>query len=174
MPDQPPSVPSAAPESPIDAEHAAFIATAGVSISVGSSSADLLPSITRGIGCRIAPDRSRISVFVVADQARELLDDVRATRRIAVVFSEPHSHRTLQIKGRDAVVESLEPGDRERIERYRAAFTAELAAIGFGPLFTHALIDSGGGDVVALAFAPCAAFDQTPGPRAGEPLANAK
>ncbi|QTQ36510.1 Uncharacterized protein ToN1_23700 [Aromatoleum petrolei] len=174
MPDQPSSVSSAVPESPIDADHAAFITTAGVSISVGSSSADLLPSITRGIGCRVVPDRLRASVFVVAEQSRDLLDDVRDTRRIAVVFSEPHSHRTLQIKGRDAVVEALEAGDRDRIERYRAAFSAELGEIGFGPLFTHALIDSGGGEVVAIAFTPCAAFDQTPGPRAGEPLAHAK
>ena len=30
---------------------------------VGSASAELLPSITRGIGCRIAPDRRRVSVF---------------------------------------------------------------------------------------------------------------
>ena len=174
MPNEPPSVPSAVPESPIDAELAAFVTTAGVSISVGSASAELLPSITRGIGCRIAPDRRRVSVFVVAEQSREVLDDVRDTRRIAVVFSEPHSHRTLQLKGRDAVVESLDPGDRERIARYRTAFSAELGAIGFGPLFTHALIDSGGGEVVAIAFTPCAAFDQTPGPRAGEPLASTR
>ncbi|NMG27557.1 hypothetical protein [Aromatoleum evansii] len=174
MLDQPSSVPSAVPESPIDAELAAFITTAGVSISVGSSGAGLLPSITRGIGCRVATDQRRVSVFVVAEQSREVLDDVRDTRRIAAVFSQPCNHRTLQLKGRDAVVEALEAGDRERIERYRGAFSAELGAIGFGPLFTHALIDSGGGEIVAIAFTPCAAFDQTPGPRAGEPLAHAK
>lgn len=159
---------------PLDADTAAFITTSGVSISVGSANAGLLPSLTRGIGCRLAPDRSRISVFVVAEQSRGLLDDVRESGRIAVVFSQPSSHRTLQLKGRDARVEALVAGDRALIARYGQAFTAELGAIGFGPLFTHALIDSGGGEVVAIGFTPCAAFDQTPGPRAGEPLAGAQ
>ena len=164
------------PSSPavFDAGTAAFITTSGVSISVGSANAALRPSITRGIGCRLAADRAGITVFVVAEQSREVLDDVGDTRRVAVVFSQPSSHRTLQLKGRDARVEPLAPGDRELIERYGRAFSAELGAVGFGPLFTHALIDSGGGEVVAISFTPCAAFDQTPGPRAGEPLANAQ
>lgn len=169
MPHEPPSAPGFVPDPPIGAEHAAFVTTAGVSISVGSASAALVPSITRGLGCRIAPDRRRVTVFVAVAASREVLDDVRETRRIAVVFSEPHSHRTLQVKGRDAAVEALAPGDRECIARYREAFTAELASIGFGPLFAHALTD-GGAEVVAIAFTPCAAFDQTPGPRAGAAL----
>lgn len=169
------SAESSVPSPPaLDADTAAFITTAGVSISVGSANAGLRPSLTRGIGCRLAPDRAGVTVFVVAEQSREVLDDVRDTRRVAVVFSQPSSHRTLQLKGRDALVEALVAGDRALIERYRQAFTAELGAIGFGPLFTHALIDSGGGEVVAIRFTPCAAFDQTPGPRAGEPLANAQ
>lgn len=163
-----------ASETALDEGSAAFIAASGVSVSVGSASAVLRPSITRGIGCRLAPERTRVSVFVVAEQSRELLDDVRDTLRVAVVFSQPSSHRTLQLKGRDACVEALAPGDRALIERYGRAFSAELGAVGFGPLFTHALIDSAGGEVVAISFTPCAAFDQTPGPRAGEPLANAK
>jgi hypothetical protein len=154
----------------IDAEHAAFLATAGVSISVGACNAERLPSLTRAIGCRIADDRSRVTVFVIVAQSREVLDDVRANGRIAVVFSEPHTHRTVQLKGEDAVAEGLIDGDRARIERYRDAFTAELGALGYSPLFTRTLLDCSGGEVVAVSFTPAAAFSQTPGPKAGAPL----
>jgi hypothetical protein len=154
----------------IDAEHAAFLTTAGVSISVGSRNADHLPNLTRGIGCRIADDRSRVSVFVIAEQSRDLLDDLRANRCVAAVFTEPHTHRTIQLKGRDAVIESLEAGDLKIIERYREVFTAELGALGYSGLFVRTLIDSSAGEVVAVSFSPAAAFSQTPGPKAGMPL----
>lgn len=158
----------------IDAEHAAFLTTAGVSISIGSRNADHLPNLTRAIGCRIADDRARVSVFVIAEQSRELLDDIRANRHVAVVFTEPHSHRTIQLKGSDALIESLAAGDRQILARYRDAFTAELGALGYSSLFVQTMIDSSAGEVVALSFTPNAAFLQTPGPRAGMPLGDAR
>lgn len=158
----------------IDAEHAAFLTTAGVSISVGSRNAGHLPNLTRGIGCRISDDRTRVSVFVIAEQSRELLDDIRANRHVAVVFSEPHSHRTVQLKGGDALIESLAAGDRQIIARYRDAFTAELGALGYSGLFVQTLIDSSAGELVAVSFTPNAAFSQTPGPKAGAPLGDAR
>jgi len=153
----------------IDDEHAAFL-TAGVSISVGSRNADHFPNLTRGLGCRIADDRSRLAVFVVAEQSRELLDDIRGNGHVAVVFSQPSTHRTVQLKGVDGAIEVLGNGDRQCIDGYRRAFTDELGALGYGSLFVQTLLDGSGSEIVAVSFTPSAAFQQTPGPLAGRPL----
>jgi hypothetical protein len=157
----------------IDAEHAAFLMR-GVSISVGSCDAEALPSLTRAIGCRLSVDRSRLSVFVSAEQSRDVLGDIRASGRVAVVFTEPSTHRTIQVKGADAVVEPLADGDLQRICTYREAFATELVALGYSSLFGRALVDFGAGEVVAVSFTPNAAFSQTPGPKAGTPLREAR
>lgn len=145
-----------------DPAHADFL-TSGVSISVASCGADHIPNLTRGIGCDVSRDGPDLRVFVIAEQSRALLDDIRSNRNVAVVFSQPGSHRTLQLKGHDASVESLVAGDARIIERYRGAFTHALAALGFGGAFVHALLGSGTGEVVAIRFTPAAAFQQTPG-----------
>lgn len=137
--------------------------TSGVSISVASCGADHLPNLTRGIGCDVSGDEPDVRVFVIAEQSRALLDDLQSNRNVAVVFSRPGSHRTVQLKGHDARVESLVAGDWRIIERYRGAFTDALAALGFGDAFVQALLGSSAGEVVAIRFTPVAAFQQTPG-----------
>ncbi|WP_332670151.1 pyridoxamine 5'-phosphate oxidase family protein [Aromatoleum sp.] len=145
-----------------DPAHADFL-TSGVSISVASCGADHLPNLTRGIGCDVSGDGPDVRVFVIAEQSRALLDDLRANRNVAVVFCQPGSHRSLQLKGHDASIESLVAGDARIIERYRGAFTDALAALGFGGAFVQALLGSSTGEVVAIRFTPAAAFWQTPG-----------
>ena len=141
--------------------------TSGVSISVASCGADHLPNLTRGIGCDVSGDAPDVRVFVIAEQSRALLDDIRANRNVAVVFSQPGSHRTLQLKGHDARIESLVAGDSQIIEHYRSAFTDALAALGFNGAFVQVLLGSSAGEIVAIRFTPAAAFQQTPGSAAG-------
>jgi hypothetical protein len=46
----------------------------------------------------------------------------------------------------------------------------ELGRIGFGPEFAAAMLAHRLEDLTAIEFVPLQAFDQTPGPRAGEAL----
>lgn len=147
----------------------AFIREA-VSIIAASRSAALKPSIARAAGCRLDPSGKRITLFVAAPQAQSFLDGVRQTRSIAVVFSRPSSHRTLQLKASDALVEALLPKDAAGIEAYVDAFVAEVAPLGFSEAFSRALLWAPPTDFVGVTFSPEAAFDQTPGPRAGARL----
>ncbi|HRP74959.1 MAG TPA: hypothetical protein PK725_08345 [Rhodocyclaceae bacterium] len=156
-------------ETLIDAEHAAFI-TGAVSIGVAGRNRERLPSLTRGVGCRVAADRSRVYVLVGAEQSREVLADIRDNGMIAVVFSQPSTHRTVQFKADDACVEALDDADLLIVERYRQAFVAHLSALGYSELAVRTLIDCPAYDLVAIGFSPCAAFTQTPGPQAGMPL----
>ena len=45
-----------------------------------------------------------------------------------------------------------------------------VAQVGYGPQYTAAMLNAPRDDLVAVEFSPEAAFDQTPGPHAGEPL----
>jgi hypothetical protein len=152
----------------MDRERAAFLMS-GVSIVASSRGANNAPAVARAGGCRVTPD-GRVAVFVAASQAAALLDAVRATGAIAVVFSEPSTHYSLQLKGADAVIEPLLPGDGALIERYAAAFAASLCPLGYSEQLVRAVVWASPEDFVALAFTPSRAFDQTPGPRAGAAL----
>ena len=153
----------------LDEANAAFI-QGGVSMIAASRNASNMPTVVRALGCRISPDRRGIAVFVARAQAAALLDDVRLTGAIAVVFTQPSTHRAIQLKGSDARIESLAAGDHEIAAALVDAFAADLVPLGYPQSFVHALLASAPDDLVAIAFTPNAAFSQTPGARAGAPL----
>jgi hypothetical protein len=152
----------------IDTGLARFIA-GGVSIIAASRNAANRPELVRAQGCRVARDRRRIGVFLMSDQAQGLLADIRQNGRIAVVFTEPSTHRSLQIKGDDAAVARLHPGDAARVDAYRNAMVVQLAKVGVSEAVARALLGPSG-SLVVVEFTPVAAFVQTPGPDAGKPV----
>jgi hypothetical protein len=99
-----------------------------------------------------------------------VIADIEANGMIAVVFSQPSTHRTIQLKGTDARVARVSPRDRDLVERHRAAWVDELTAIGYRPEFARAVHGDTPDAMVALVFTPTAAFQQTPGPGAGDKL----
>ncbi|MFN7958714.1 MAG: hypothetical protein U0P46_10405 [Holophagaceae bacterium] len=153
----------------LDPDHLRFMA-GGVSINTGSSGPDGRPSQCRAFGCRVEGAGRRIRIFLSAPHAVDLLRDVRRSGALAVVFSDPPTHRTIQLKGRDARVEPLAPDDPAVVAAYRAAFVACLGPLGFPEPVVRALLDCPDSDLVAVAFTPEAAFNQTPGAQAGAPL----
>lgn len=158
------------PPSPVLITHeiAAFV-TGAVSISIGSRNATMKPSLTRGLACAVS--NSRLRVLVNAEQSRAVLEDIIASGgRIAAVFSRPSSHRTIRFKAVDAVIEPLGPDDMLRAAAYREALVGELVGLGFSDSLVRNLTASAENDLVVIGFTPDAAFDQSPGPRAGRPL----
>ena len=155
--------------SPLDADHAAFIQR-GVSVIVASRNAELVADVVRGCGCRVSRDRRRLTVLVEPSRAGTLLEDVAANGMVAVVFSQPSTHRTIQLKGTDATIVKVTPGDRSVAARHLAAWIEELGSIGYATDFAGAL--RGRAErLAAIRFTPSAAFQQTPGPGAGQRLA---
>jgi hypothetical protein len=153
----------------VDIEQAAFIC-GGVGVSAATCRANTLPNIARATGCRISPDRRVVTLLFASTPGAALLDDIRRTGAIAVVFTQPSTHRTLQLKGSDARIVPLEVGDLDLVERYVSAFAADVAPFGFPEAYMRALLACPPDDLVAVQFTIGAAFLQTPGPRAGEPL----
>jgi hypothetical protein len=154
----------------LDAEHAAFILLPGISMTAASPGSGNLPRIGRALGCRVSAQRGRITVLFAGGQCPELIEALRASRAIAVVFSQPSTHRTIQVKGADAALEPLAPDDPALAQRWIDGFVAELAALGYAEPLVRAFLWCDPAELVAVGFTPCAAFQQTPGPRAGLPL----
>jgi hypothetical protein len=159
---------NASPPSPIGPEQAALMAR-HVSVIVGSRDAQQRPHVMRAVGCRLSPDRRRVTVLMPQASGRAVLDDLCDNGQIAVVFSEPSSNRTLQLKGHDAKVSPCEPGDAALADAYLQGFVDEIGQLGFAAEVAHTMLRHDD-EPMAVHFTVAAAFEQTPGPGAGEPL----
>jgi hypothetical protein len=143
----------------------------GVSVSAASHDIQNRPVQGRCEGCRVSADGTRITLFLSRVKYPFLLDAVRRSGTVAVSFTEPSTNVSIQIKGGEAELAELEPGDDKRIAAYFDLFTAELKRINIPPVLAHAVHDTGPGEMTAIAFTPVIAFSQTPGAKAGSPLA---
>lgn len=153
----------------LDEETVGFM-MGGTSMHAASRDARNVPNLARPIACRVSPDRTRVTVFLLASHARAMLADFRANGQVALVVTMASTHRTLQLKGEDAAVEALREDDPGVIARHREAFARDLEKIGFARSLPAALLEGTRDDIVAVGFTIGAAFTQTPGPGAGAPL----
>ncbi|TAH45287.1 MAG: hypothetical protein EYC67_11365 [Betaproteobacteria bacterium] len=153
----------------LDDEHAAFVC-GGVSISAASCRSGGLPNMARATGCRVSADRRSITILLAATPSAGLIDDVRRNGAIAVVFSLPANHRTLQFKGNDARIVPLEAGDQALVSRYVQAFAGGLELLGYSGPLIRSMLACPADDLTAICFTPSTAFSQTPGPEAGNAL----
>jgi len=162
MADSPPAL--------LSPEQAAMIC-GGVGINAASARPGALPSMVRATGCRLSADRRVVTLLVASTPGAALLDDVRRAGRIAVVFSLPSTHRTLQLKGADAHIVPVEADDVAAVTRYVDAFVAELVPFGYPEPLIRTFLACDVEDLAAVRFTVTDAYLQTPGPHAGEPLA---
>ena len=152
----------------LDEELAAFIQS-GVSIVVAGRNEELGGDMIRGCGCRVSADRRRVTVLVDPMRSDALLADIASNGMVAVVFSRPSTHRSIQLKGTDARRVRVTAADLAVIDASLAAWVAELVGIGYSPAFAAA-VRGRPERPVALTFTPTAGFQQTPGPDAGTRL----
>jgi hypothetical protein len=138
----------------------------GVSILVGTRDRELRPHGTRAMGA-IAVGRTRVTIFLPVACAERAVADLKDNGAIAITFSRPSDHVSIQLKGksvgsRDATIE-----DRFVQERYRAAFFEQLQVCGVSRSNAKrfAYFPS-----VAIDVEIDSVFQQTPGPHAGHVL----
>jgi len=152
----------------LGAEHAAFI-QGPVSVVVSARDANLVPDVMRGCGCRVARNRRSVTVLVEPSRSGAVLDHIRANGMVAVVFSQPSTHRTLQLKGADAQVARAGRADSVTAQGHLAAWVEDMQRIGYSAPFARA-VRGEPAEIVAITFTPSAVFEQTPGPAAGRQL----
>lgn len=143
---------------------------AGVAHQVGACTAQGRPVLCRGLAATLESD-GRVVVIVSGESGFEVLDAIHQTQRISVNFTLPESFRSLNLSGRDALVNPDGARYRELVDARHMAFRAQLAPYGFPTGFTTAWYSAPDADLVAITFTPVSARDQTPGPGAGNALA---
>jgi len=156
---------------PIPESLAHFI-TSHISIHAAACADGAIATLVRGLGCRIDPaEPDQVRILLPRSQSLALLDAVAANGRVAVVLNEPESHRTVQLKSTRACVVPSDAGDQAVLAPYRNAMAQRLKLFDTPEPFVHAVLTCAPEDLVTLRFAPEAVFGQTPGPRAGAPMA---
>ncbi len=114
---------------PLPEEWVEFVES-GVSILVGTRDEALRPEASRAVGAAISPDRRRLQVFAPEATSSRTCENAAATLRVAVTFSRPFDHRSIQLKGPVVAVRPALPEERAIQERYLAAYVEQLYLVG--------------------------------------------
>lgn len=149
------------------AELAAFCES-GISIVVGSRRADGWPVPVHARGCRVTGGVVR--VLVQRSESGPVLEALAGRAGVAVTFSRPADHRSIQLKAARAEVAASDAADAAAVARQLAGYRDGLAAIGYRGSFLAAFTAHDATDLAAIVFRPEQAFVQTPGPGAGSAL----
>ena len=136
----------------------------GVSLLIGSRSAELRPASARGFGVEVEAANGTVTVFLAAAGAEVTLSNLRDNGQLALTFSRAIDYRSLQVKGR--VISITETNERQQRlqDRYFSLFCAGLIFGGHQEKLLHRIRYR---PSYAVCFRIESMFDQTPGPGAG-------
>jgi hypothetical protein len=145
-------------------EELAEFVEGGLSMLVGTRDAALRPHVGRSVGAFVCPDRETVTTYLNKALSAQSVANLQDNGRVALTFSRPYDHRTLQIKGQMISLREGTEEDRVKQERWLAGFVEHLYIIGLPrsltrqikiyPSLAHTLRIEG-------------IFEQTPGPGAG-------
>ena len=103
---------------------AAFI-QGGVAMVAGSRDSTHIPILARAVGCRVSPNRQKVTLLLPGSQAESLITSVRSTGTIAAVFTQPSTHVSVQLKSAEATLSPARPSDVGVVNRCTDAFVDE-------------------------------------------------
>lgn len=164
-----PAADATPPTRPLAPSVAAFVQS-GLSVTVAARNDRLVPSISKAVGCRVEHDGRQVTVLLFADVAEAVCRDIAANGQVAVCFSRPSTHETVQVKGRDARFALAAPQDVATARGCLDRLIDDLVSMGFERRTMEAFFWGDPKDLVAIRFTADSAFAQTPGPSAGRAL----
>jgi len=129
------------------------------------------PAIGRGVGGRVVADGREVEFYAGGRQWAEALGSLSVGDPVALTFCRPADYRTFQLKGPLLAIAPASPADAERSAAYSDAMGEGLRALGLADVQLAQFLRPA--DLLTLRVRPTAIFAQTPGPGAGEPLAQA-
>lgn len=103
-------------------------------------------------------------------RSADVLRDLSAGSPVAIVCSEPKSHRTIQLKGTSVRIEPIAPGDVQFVAAKVDAVVEHIVPLGYQEPALRAYFSFTAAALTKIVFEATAAFLQTPGPGAGAPL----
>jgi hypothetical protein len=138
-----------------------------VAIHVATRDAALAPDEVTAAAALLDEDGRTLTVYLPVATSETSLANLRDNGALAVVLSQPLTHRTVQLKGRAETIRPAREDEREAVLRRAALFDAEVEAIGLPPAAVRRRTKW---PCHAVTFAVAEAYEQSPGPRAGEPI----
>jgi hypothetical protein len=139
----------------------------GVSVIVGSVSAEGVPACCRAAAMRSTDNLKTATIFVPVATSQETIANVSATKRLAVVSTYPVEHLATQFKGTARRTRPASEDERDFVKAYLDSFMAVLQQLGYPARATNAV---NYWPAHAIEMAVEQIFDQSPGPRAGARL----
>jgi hypothetical protein len=148
-------------------EHAVFMES-GVSILIGTRDAGMRPFGLRGMGVKVHADRKTLTVYIPDPTGGRTLADLRDNGRIALTFTRPIDHRSMQLKGKATAFRAVTEDERPFLESYVEGWARHLEVVGLpraiGSRLTY-------WPATAVEVSIETSFHQTPGPSAGKSMA---
>jgi hypothetical protein len=141
------------------------------SIMVAAFDPAFRPAMARGLAAKLSADRKAVTLVLHPAHAEALLEAVRGSGRVAAVFSDPPTHRSIQLKSNDARLVKLPAAELNALaDGHLARFSACVTALGFNAEAVRALLRGTPGPLAAVRGTIAEAYEQTPGPNAGARL----
>ena len=139
----------------------------GMAVFVGTVSPDGSPAGCRAIAVTSPDQLKTVTVYVPMATSRDVLANVAATKRLAIVGTYPPDHSTMQLKGTTTAVRLAGDDEAEFVHYRLEKFADVLYAIGVPRRVTRAI---NYWPAFAIDMKVDEIFEQTPGPNAGMPL----
>lgn len=142
----------------------------GPTLRVGSTTPDGQPELAFAHAACVLPD-GRVELLVLKRQGTDLLAAIGATGRIAVSAGLPSNNRVLHMKAVDAELMAPRGEHAAVFASYFETWLRQIEAFGADRRRIHATLgDLSLDQLSCVRFTPLAAWDQTPGPGAGQPI----
>ena len=109
------------------------------------------PSLMRAVGSQVEADGRDITVYLSRPQSRHGAGPGRHGH-VAVVFSVPSTHRSVQLKASRVEMRNADADDAPVLARYLASMEHEVQQVGFAPPLTRAMLAHRLEDLVAVRF----------------------
>ncbi len=158
----------ALPGSSLTAAMAEFCQS-GTSVVLASCDGAPSPVIGRGVACRLAAE-GPMRVVLRNSSNGVLQKALGRGAGLAVTFTQPTTHFSLQLKSPSASIVPVDALDVPAAHAQAARFRQELMAVGYSESFAAAYCGFEPHDLLTITFTPGQAFLQTPGPSAGSVL----
>lgn len=149
----------------IDSDLEAFL-LGGVACQVATADLEGRPQAGFAWGPRVNADRT-LTVFLETKRAARRLANLALNPKMAVIFADPITYRSVQLKGAWLSTSGATEEDHAWVKRHRELFASNVVLVGEGP---EAIRNTYMSDIIRIDMRVDAAFDQTPGPEAGKPL----
>src|SRR4051795_790763 len=102
----------------------------GMSLYAGSVSSDGVPAGCRAVALRTNRELTEITVYLPMGTSQDVLANIAATKRMAVVATYPPDHFAVQLKGTTTAVRLATDDESEFVHARMESFADVLHAIG--------------------------------------------